>query len=221
MAFSGPFGKDDKNTYVCKHEDCYFSGYFNVNLNNNGQQEATCQIFFGMAWETFPEVWIAGHYGVPLSGKTSKCNSHVVTFDGDYTWSIGSNNSVGKSEPKIWNTKRTVDYHGDECATAADCISIHAPKLTLGDQETKNLTLECPKEYPHAGRWDTKQHEHVSISLEKRSGSLLTLKASNQTRKPGSVLAYVGCSKQPPDFSSTGEMLSRSGLPSKMLKSRR
>lgn len=127
--------------------------------------------------------------------------------------------AMAAKEP-IWKTKRILKYSGNECAEVPNCRSVPSSNLTLAGGQTQSFTLTCPATQPHVWYWDSKQHEHLAVYSSNRTASSLTFVANNQASKPGSVLVYTGCSATPVDLSHSGEMTSRSGLPSKVLKPR-
>lgn len=133
---------------------------------------------------------------------------------------VGTAGTAMAAKEPIWKTKRVLKYSGSECAGVPNCLSVASSNLTLAGGQTQSFTLTCPAAQPHAWHWDSKQHEHVTVYSGNRTASTLTFVAANQASTPGSVLVYIGCSIAPADLSHTGEMTSRCGLPSKVLKPR-
>ena len=116
--------------------------------------------------------------------------------------------------PSIYNTERVLEHLGNECAGVPGCQSVASLPMLIDVDQVKVFAVNCPSGHPFVWHWDTRQHEHIYVKLVGRTGTGLTLSASNRADAPGQSQIFIGCSPQPFAFAGSGFMQSRTGVPS-------
>ncbi|WP_027136234.1 hypothetical protein [Geminicoccus roseus] len=111
----------------------------------------------------------------------------------------------------VYDTERIFQYQRQECVGAAGhpCSTVHSRLTRVGARESEQITLTCPRAYPHVVGWDAKRHEHLELTALPSGGGLhsLTVVAQNRANAAGSFRFYIGCATKP--FSGSGGFMQK------------
>lgn len=132
--------------------------------------------------------------------------------------------SLAAATDSVYDPGRVLQHHDNECVgqKPGNCISVASPRSPVPKGRAIAITVACTRAFPYLVGWDSRQHEHIRLTLlstppAERVGSAtvardeLKVVATSNANAPGNVTLYAGCSRKP--WAGTPFMSSREGVP--------